>query len=311
MEVELKRSTIVYMVAAVLLITVVPARYLLLPALCFYAGYKMGRRNANNNAKSSVHSASTAANEENAHQLNESLKHAYQSSAETDPALVRLCKTLQRQKCSSSTSMSLEVGQQHVLKTLTVLSRAVRARRAIDLGGCCSCSCLYLALGMSQHDQQQQPWEGREERVECKVIACGWRKAHISEELRSCFKEAGVDMDELITFHPGPTVQTLQQLLCDGESGDYDLIFMSLAVLGDDSLQQYRMGMELLRVGGLLVMLSASKVLHSRSSSKQSCATTSVPLGSARQFIEALKGGSELKQVNYVTLDGLCIVQKL
>lgn len=122
-------------------------------------------------------------------------------------------------------------------KLLTALTRSLGAQKVIDVGVFTGCSAYSMALAL--------PTGG-------KVVACD-----VNEEYAAIGKpfwtEGGVA--EKIDLRIQPATKTLQELIDNGESGTFDLVFIDADK--PNYLQYYEMGIELLRKGGLVVVDNA------------------------------------------------------
>lgn len=120
---------------------------------------------------------------------------------------------------------------------LTILARALNARKVIDIGVFTGCSAFAMALGL--------PADG-------KVIACD-----INEEYTNIGKpyweEGGVK--DKIDLRLQPATQTLQQLIDNQESGTFDMVFIDADK--PNYATYFHLGMELLRPGGLILVDNA------------------------------------------------------
>jgi caffeoyl-CoA O-methyltransferase len=117
---------------------------------------------------------------------------------------------------------------------LALLVRMLQARRCLEVGTFTGYSSLVVALAL--------PEDGR-------VTACD-----VSEEWTSIgrryWKEAGVG--HKIALHLAPAVETLDRLIAQGESGQYDFAFID----ADKSnyWNYYERALRLLRPGGLIAV---------------------------------------------------------
>ena len=122
-------------------------------------------------------------------------------------------------------------------KLLTVLCRALNARKALDIGVFTGCSSVAMALAL--------PEDG-------KVISCD-----VSDEYTSIgkpyWKQAGVA--NKIDLHLKPATETLQALIDNGETGTFDIIFVDADK--DNYVNYFELGIQLLRQGGLIVVDNA------------------------------------------------------
>ena len=148
-----------------------------------------------------------------------------------NPTLTKLRKLSVEHERGSMTT-SVEVGN-----LLTTLCRSLKACKVLDIGVFTGCSAVSLALGL--------PDDG-------KVIACD-----VSEEYTSLgrpyWEEAGVA--DKIDLRIQPAVQTLQELLDNGEKETFDLVFIDADKVNYSTY--YDMGIQLLRTGGLIVVDNA------------------------------------------------------
>ncbi|HEX5432277.1 MAG TPA: class I SAM-dependent methyltransferase [Bryobacteraceae bacterium] len=117
---------------------------------------------------------------------------------------------------------------------MAFLIQLMRARRTIEIGVFTGYSALTVALAL--------PEDGR-------IIACD-----ISEEFTSVarryWKEAGVDRK--IDLRLKPAMQTLEELLAQGQRGQFDFIFIDADKTGYAAY--YERSLELLRQGGLIMV---------------------------------------------------------
>ena len=122
-------------------------------------------------------------------------------------------------------------------KLLTTLTRSLGAQKVIDVGVFTGCSAFSMALALP---------------AGCKVVACD-----VNEEYADIGKpfwaEGGVA--EKIDLRIQPATKTLQDLIDNGESGTFDLVFLDADKVNYP--KYYEMGMELLRKGGLVVVDNA------------------------------------------------------
>ena len=122
-------------------------------------------------------------------------------------------------------------------KLLTVLCKAINAKKAIDIGVFTGCSAYAMALGL--------PASGR-------VIACDMDE-QTAMKGKPYWEEGGVA--DKIDLRIKPATETLQELIDNGEEGTYDIVFMDADKINYPNY--YRMGMRLLRSGGLVVVDNA------------------------------------------------------
>ena len=119
-------------------------------------------------------------------------------------------------------------------KLLTALARSLGAKKVIDVGVFTGCSSHALALAL--------PEDGR-------VIACD-----VSDEYASIGKPFWTEGEVAgkIDLRIQPASSTLQELIDNGESDTFDLVFIDADK--PNYPRYYEMGMELLRKGGLIVV---------------------------------------------------------
>ena len=158
---------------------------------------------------------------------------------------------------------------------LTTLTRSLGARKVIDVGVFTGCSSHAMALAL--------PEGGR-------VIACD-----VSDQYASIGKpfwaEGGVA--EKIDLRIQPATKTLQDLIDNGESGTFDLVFIDADKLNYSNY--YEMAIKLLRKGGLVVVDNVMWSGHVVDPKNQDTSTLSI-----RELNSRMKSDS---RVDYVLLD--------
>ena len=148
-----------------------------------------------------------------------------------DPVLARLRKeTLKLPRAICMTTV--EIGN-----LLTVLCRAINARKAIDVGVFTGCSAYAMAVGL--------PPNG-------KVVACDIDMDTIKIG-QPYWREGGVEGK--IDLHIQPATQTLQELIDSGEGETFDIMFIDADKANYP--KYYELGLQLLRTGGLFVIDNA------------------------------------------------------
>ena len=171
-------------------------------------------------------------------------------------------------------------------KLLTILTKCLGARKALDVGVFTGCSGYAMALGLSEGG---------------KVIACD-----VSEEYTSVGKpfwaEGGVAGK--IDLHLQPATQTLQELIDSGESGTFDLMFIDADKV--NYVKYYEMGVELLRPGGLIVVDNALRGGRVANPKIQEYDTATI-----RQLNARMKDDTRVDFVLLNLSDGIGIAQKL
>ncbi len=129
----------------------------------------------------------------------------------------------------SNMQISPEQGQ-----FMTLLIKMLDARRIIELGVFTGYSSLSMALAL--------PPDGQ-------IIACD-----VSEEYtriaRHYWQQAGVS--DKIELHLAPGMETLSALLCAGEAGKFDLVFID--AVKEEYQGYYEHALELIRSGGLIIV---------------------------------------------------------
>jgi predicted O-methyltransferase YrrM len=121
---------------------------------------------------------------------------------------------------------------------MQVLVRALRARRALEVGVFTGYSSTAVALAMKAiHGSDAE------------LVACD-----ISEDFvhraRGYWREAGVS--DVITPRIGPAADSLQALIGEGREGTVDLMFIDADKTGYDTY--YELGLRLLRAGGMILI---------------------------------------------------------
>ena len=122
-------------------------------------------------------------------------------------------------------------------KLLTMLCRAINARKTIDVGVFTGCSSVAMALAL--------PEDG-------KVISCD-----VSDDYtklgRPYWEQAGVS--NKIDLRLKPATETLQELIDNGESGTFDVVFIDADK--DNYVSYFELGIQLLRQGGMIIVDNA------------------------------------------------------
>ena len=171
-------------------------------------------------------------------------------------------------------------------KLLTILCRGLNARKVIDIGVFTGCSSVAMALAL--------PEDG-------KVISCD-----VSDEFASIgkpyWKQAGVASK--IDLRLKPATETLQELIDDGESDTFDIIFIDADKV--NYVNYFELGIQLLRQGGLIIVdnaLWSGKVIDA---SDQSDSTNSI-----RRMNDVMLKDSRIDFALFPISDGIGIGQKL
>lgn len=119
-------------------------------------------------------------------------------------------------------------------KLLTFLCRNLNAMKVLDVGVFTGCSAYAMALGL--------PQEG-------KVIACDVSREY-ADIGRPYWDRGGVA--DKIDLHIAPALQTLNELLDQGEGESFDMVFIDADK--ENYTNYYELGYQLLRKGGVIVV---------------------------------------------------------
>ncbi len=240
---------------------------------CLYAGYRLGKSRGRSGAFAGLLVGKS-------HEKSNPLTAYIQSHNKEDAVLGKL-RELSVAHRKGRMATPTDEGS-----LLTILVRALNARKVIDVGVFTGLSSFAMALGL--------PADG-------KVIACD-----ISDEFTSIGKpyweEGGVAGK--IDLRLQPAVETLQQLIDNGESGTFDIVFIDADK--ENYGTYYQLGMELLRPGGLIAVDNALWSGRVADPSDQDPYTVAI-----RKVNQEMM---EDRRVHYVLLnisDGLGIGQKL
>ena len=240
---------------------------------CLYLGYRYWR-------SQSVLRQAAQALRGKSHERSDPLT-VYVAGHNMENAVLSQLRTLSIGHEKGTMSTSIEVG-----KLLTILARALNARKAIDVGVFTGCSAFAMALALPDG---------------CKVVACD-----VSEEFTVLGKPYWVSggVADKIDLRLQPATKTLQELLDNGEEGTYDLVFIDA---DKPSYQQYcELGLELLRPGGLIVIDNALWYGRVADPKIQDIPTTTI-----RGLNESLKNDTRVDFLLLNLDDGVGIVQKL
>jgi caffeoyl-CoA O-methyltransferase len=146
-----------------------------------------------------------------------------------EPAVLRRLREETAALPNSQMQISPEYGQ-----FMGLLMQLMGARRTLEVGVFTGYSSLAVALAL--------PPEGR-------IVACD-----ISEEFTSVarryWKEAGVD--HMIDLRLKPAMETLHELLSEGQRGRFDFAFLDADKTGYEGY--YECALELLRPGGIVMV---------------------------------------------------------
>lgn len=171
-------------------------------------------------------------------------------------------------------------------KLLTILCRAVNARKTIDVGVFTGCSTVAMAVAL--------PDGG-------KVISCDTNNEYASLG-RPYWEQAGVA--DKIDFRLKPAAETLQELITNGEAGTFDVIFIDADKV--NYVNYYHLGIQLLRKGGLVVVDNALYYDKVADPSDQSDSTVTI-----RRLNDFMAKDSCVDFVLLQVSDGIGIGQKL
>ena len=171
-------------------------------------------------------------------------------------------------------------------KLLAILCRGLNARKALDIGVFTGCSSVAMALAL--------PEDG-------KVISCD-----VSDEYASIgkpyWKQAGVASK--IDLRLKPATETLQELIDDGETDTFDIIFVDADK--ENYVKYFELGLQLLRQGGLIVVDNALWSGAVADVSNQSDSTNSI-----RRMNDVMLKDSRIDFALLPVSDGIGIGQKL
>lgn len=117
---------------------------------------------------------------------------------------------------------------------IALLIKLLRAKKTLDIGVFTGYSSLVVALAL--------PEDG-------KVVACD-RDPEATAIARRYWKEAGVE--HKIDFRLAPALETLDQLIADGQAGSFDFAFIDADKR--NYLNYYERALTLLRIGGLIAI---------------------------------------------------------
>ncbi len=117
---------------------------------------------------------------------------------------------------------------------MALLVKMLGARRTLEIGVFTGYSALAVALAL--------PDDGR-------VIACDISREY-TDVARACFDKAGVA--HKIVLHIAPALQTLDDLIAQGQEGAFDFAFIDADKTGYDAY--YERCLRLLRAGGVIAV---------------------------------------------------------
>lgn len=171
-------------------------------------------------------------------------------------------------------------------KLLSILCRAIGARKTIDVGVFTGCSSVAMALTL--------PEDG-------KVISCD-----VNDEYASLGKPywAKAGVANKIDLRLKPATETLQELIDGGEAGTFDIVFID----ADKSnyVNYFELGIQLLRQGGLIIVDNALWNGKVANPSDQTDSTTSI-----RRMNDVMLKDSRIDFALLNISDGIGIGQKL
>jgi len=145
-----------------------------------------------------------------------------------EPELARQLRAQTAQMAQANMQISAEQGQ-----LLQLLLRLMKARRCLEIGVFTGYSSLLAALAL--------PADGR-------IIACDISREW-TDIARDWWQRAGVA--EKIDLRLQPASTTLQELLDDGQAGNFDFAFIDADKTSYD--EYYELCLQLLRPGGLMM----------------------------------------------------------
>ena len=171
-------------------------------------------------------------------------------------------------------------------KLLMVLCRAVNARKTIDIGVFTGCSSVAMALTL--------PEDG-------KVISCDINDEYANLG-RPYWEQAGVA--NKIDFRLKPATETLQELIDNGETGTFDVVFIDADK--ENYVNYFELGIQLLKQGGLVVVDNALWSGSVADTSDQRGSTIAI-----RRLNDVMLKDSRIDFVLLQVSDGIGIGQKL
>lgn len=246
----------------------------------FYAGYRSGEYSAGRAAAAAAARTALRGKSFDRAACDPIGAYVLEHNRDENPALRKLRELSIDHKYGEMTT-PIEEGN-----LLTMLVRALDAKKVIDVGVFTGCSAFSMALGLAEGG---------------KVVAC-----EISDEFTSLgrpyWEEGGVA--EKIDLRLQPAAQTLQELIDNGEAGTFDLVFIDANK--DQYPEYYQFGVTLLRVGGILVVDNALLDGH-----VVDPATRDERSGAIHRTNEAMSKDPRLRYALLNFSDGMGIAQKL
>jgi caffeoyl-CoA O-methyltransferase len=145
-------------------------------------------------------------------------------------------------RCRTETNAMGEISRMQISPEqgarMQVMARAVGARRAIEVGVFTGYSSTAVALAMkAMHGSA------------CELVACDISEDYLGRA-RGYWAEAGVG--DVISTRVGPAADSLNALIGEGRSGEFDLAFIDADKTGYDAY--YEACLSLLRPGGLILI---------------------------------------------------------
>ena len=233
----------------------------------FYLGYRFGKRCSQSSNRKGYLVSDGALRYLKDHNLH-------------DPVLMKL-----RTACAAHAHSKMTSALETEL-LLTQLTRALDARKCIDVGVFMGCSSFAMALGL--------PKDGR-------VVACDVSTEYTS--LGKPFWEEG-GVAEKIDLRIQAAGLTLKELISNGESGTYDLVFIDANKTGYS--EYYELGLQLLRPGGMIVVdnsIWSGRVYEPK--------VKDADTNAVRQLNDRMTRDDRVLSVLINFADGIAIAQKL
>jgi caffeoyl-CoA O-methyltransferase len=154
-------------------------------------------------------------------------------------------------RCRAETDAMGEISRMQISPEqggfMQVMARAVRARRALEVGVFTGYSSTAVALAMKDMHG-----------TDCQLVACDISDDYL-DRARGYWAEA--EVADVIETRIGPAADSLDALVGAGRAGQFDLMFIDADKPGYDAY--YERGLVLLRPGGLMLidnMLWAGRV---------------------------------------------------
>lgn len=168
---------------------------------------------------------------------------------------------------------------------LSFLVKSIGAKKILEIGVFTGVGTLWMAEGMGDKGH---------------IVACDTSESYTSIAKKH-WKNAGVD--HLIELRLAPALQTLQELLDDGQEESFDFCYVDAVKMEYD--QYYELGFQLMKPGGIIAfdnMFLGGSVIDAEAQGE--------PVRVIREMNEKLHGDSRV-DVSFLSIgDGLHLVRK-